>query len=132
MSALDRQLTSRGWHQALAFAICGETVRGLDCPQIPQLPLLMKQLDDLVGIDVLRAHRDEMAAVRRPWPHPVPDALRAGLGAAQFAAALAQLQAGLGLASYHVSAPSTARALTPEERRLLLEVPPHHVGTVRE
>ena len=56
----------------------------------------------------------------------VPADLRAGLGAAQFAAALSGLRAALDLEPPPRTVPSPGRPLTADERRLLADVPPHH------
>jgi hypothetical protein len=56
----------------------------------------------------------------------VPDALRAGCGAAQLAAALRVARELLDLASLEVRPPSGRRKLNPDEQRLMRDVPPHH------
>ena len=121
------------WHAALTFAVLGRTVDGLgeqDRPDLsgPDLSRLAAELEPLIpgGLPGLRrevaAHRASGAA----WPHPVPTALRAGLGPAQFAAALAGLLNRLGLGSAEGSLTVADRPLSPAERRLAEDVPPHH------
>jgi hypothetical protein len=73
------------------------------------------------------AHARQVAAAERAWPHAVPDDLRQGCGPAQLQATVARARELLGLATLEVLPPSRRRRLTADERRLLAEVPPHHV-----
>ena len=61
-----------------------------------------------------------------PSAAAVPADLRARLGAAQFAAALAGLRTALDLDRSPPYRSSPGRPLTADERRLLADVPPHH------
>ena len=56
---------------------------------------------------------------------PVPDALRAGLGAAQLYAAIGGARERYGLEALTVLPPSRRTRLDADERRLLADVPPH-------
>lgn len=113
-----------GWHRALAWALTGEALELPDHP-VPDADALVAELD-ACGWNTgrIRAHAVETAGVR-PWPHPVPDALRSGLGAAQLHAALGAARARLGLDVLAVAPPSRRTRLDADERRLLAEAPPH-------
>ncbi len=73
------------------------------------------------------SHAQAVSAAGGIWPHPVPDDLRLRLGSAQLLAAVQRAQLDLGLFGQPAS-PAPPRALNPDERRLLQEVPPHHGG----
>ena len=97
------------WHQALAYAVTGRRFPELGEQDQPDLDALAVWLSGRVRAVVA----------------PVPSDLTAGLGAAQFHAALAELRRRL---QPSLEAPVLAnRALTDEERRLLADVPPHHL-----
>ena len=97
------------WHQALAYAVTGE-----------RFPQLGEQ--DQPDLDALA---DWLAGRVREVVVPLPSDLIAGLGPAQFHAALAELRRRL---QPPPAAPVLAsRPLTTEERRLLADVPPHHL-----
>jgi hypothetical protein len=104
------------WHQALAYAVTGVRFEELGRQARPDLAVVAAFLRARLGGEV------ELAELRRP--HPLPPELAEGLGAAQLAAAVADLRARL------VEAPARPvardRALTADERRLLADVPPHH------
>ncbi len=68
----------------------------------------------------------EIPLLDDPSAASVPADLRARLGAAQFAAALAGLRTALDLDRTPRTAPRPGRPLTADERRLLADVPPHH------
>jgi len=120
-------VTAAGWHRALAFALTGvELPLGVqDRPDAPQLAR------DLAAAGwpppSIAEHARARLAAGEPWPHPIPDALRAGLGAAQLQAALGRVRDDLGLAALEHRRPSRRSVLTADERRLLADVPPHHV-----
>lgn len=75
--------------------------------------------------DRVRAHAEAVLAAGEVWPHPVPEDLRAPVGAARLLAVLQQVQGDLGLFG-RAAAPAPRRPLTADERRLLNDVPPHH------
>ncbi|MDO5534925.1 MAG: hypothetical protein Q4F65_09760 [Propionibacteriaceae bacterium] len=112
---------STRWHAALAYALVGEEL-DLGVQETPDIATLVADLDaagwvpDRVG---------EHARAQALWPHPIPDAVRAGLGAAQLQAALGRARAALGLEVLTVLPPSRRSRLDADERRLLADVPPH-------
>ncbi len=61
----------------------------------------------------------------QPWPHLVGPGDFGEIGAAQWYALLTQLRTALGLDTMP-QPPSRRTTLSPDERRLLAEVPPHH------
>ena len=119
----------RPWHQALAYALTGQRWESLGVQSQPDINELIQLLRIDPGVEALSAHA--RATVRRgeSWPHPVPAEKVIGLGYAQFAAALAQLQRALGIEPLVDAAPRVGEVSPPTaaERRLLDEVPPHHV-----
>ena len=110
------------WHQALAYAVTGQSLPDLGRQRQPDVPTLAAQLRELA------ASRD----VDLSWSAPdtdyvVPPDLLEGIGAAQFWTALAELRRALQVAAPGSLAAVTAdRPLTPEESRLLIDRPPHH------
>jgi hypothetical protein len=112
------------WHQALAYAICGRRLSELGQQGEPDLDELVRALGhdtDLVSaVQVQRRSGD--------WPHPVPNDLMAGLGWAQFSAALTALITRLDLAPGSATRGPGNRPPDADERRLLDDLPPHHVG----
>lgn len=116
------------WHAALGYALVGVEL-DLPEPGAPDPAALVAALADADWpSERIATHARVEVAADRTWPHPVPASLRAGCGAAQFAAALGAARALLGLATLETRPPSRRRTLTADEQRLLREVPPHHVG----
>lgn len=114
------------WHRALAFALVGRELP-LGDQSTPAVASLAADLASLSwDADAVRRHALEVTAAGEPWPHLVPAGMRAGLGAAQFQAALLALRELLDVAALDVQPPSTRTDLTAAERVLLAEVPPHH------
>lgn len=113
----------RAWHQALAYALCGCRLEQLGRQRSPDIAALSTALHDLAeeGVLILPSSGDQAV-------HSVPKDLMQGLGAAQFHAALSALHSELGLGVAHRSAVAPSRPLTPEERRLNDDAPPHHLG----
>jgi hypothetical protein len=111
------------WHQALVYAILGRRLPELSLQDQPDVATLADELsaDDHLGASV------KALQAQGTWPLPVPSDLMAGLGWAQFMAALAELVQKLGLDAHrtHLAVDRPAAA---DERRLLDEVPPHHRG----
>ena len=99
---------TRTWNQALAYAVTGELRPDLGHQDEPDLDAV------------------EAAVADRPTVlRPVPPGLLRGIGPAQFAAALAELRSRLTRSAG--SRPVLAeRPPDADERRLLLDVPPHH------
>lgn len=116
------------WHVALAYALVGVHLE-LPGRGTPDASALLNQLADLGwDADRIRGHARDLTAAEQLWPHQVPDDLRTGLGAAQLHAAFAEARERLGLGAT-VGVPRSARvALNADERRLLADVPPHHVA----
>jgi hypothetical protein len=115
--------TERAWHQALAYAVCGRRLEQLGRQHGPDIAALSTALRDLAAEGALILPSPSDQAV-----HTVPSDLMQGLGAAQFHAALSALRSelGLGVAMRGTVAPN--RPLTPAERRLIEDAPPHHRG----
>ena len=78
--------------------------------------------------DRVRAHALATLADGDVWPHPVDRADLDELGPARFFSALTELRKLLGVWTLETRPPSRRTTLTADERRLLAEVPPHHVG----
>nr|NLI50253.1 hypothetical protein [Propionibacterium sp.] len=116
-----------GWHRALAFALTGvELPLGLQ--DRPDTEALLRELRSSGwSPESLADHARRRLAASETWPHPIPDALRRGLGAAQLLAALGEVRAALNVSVLEERGPSRRSALTADERRLLADVPPHHV-----
>lgn len=114
----------RRWHAALAYALLGAPVRDLPETGTPKVADLLAELG---GVETVRV-AVVGARAAGSWPHPVPEDLRRGLGAAQFAAVWARLLAELGPLTTSARPVVTDRASTSDERRLLADRPPHHGG----
>ena len=110
------------WHQALAFAVTGQSLPDLGRQRQPDVPSLAAQLEQLA------ASRDiDLSWSAADTDFVVPPELMEGIGAAQFWAALGELRRALRVAEPGSAAAVTAdRPLTPEESRLLTDRPPHH------
>lgn len=114
------------WHSTLAYALVGESFDlGVQCR--PDAEELARALSER-GWDApaVRAHALEERRAGRPWPHPLDADARAGMGAAQWFAALGRARAALGVDVLAERAPSPRTTLDADERRLMAEVPPHH------
>jgi hypothetical protein len=126
----------------LCLALLGQALeraaRTIDAEQLDTVQLDTGQLDtgQLAArlaehgwpADRIREHALAVRAADQPWPHPVDAVIVASLGAARFYAALTDLRKQLGVWVLETQAPSPRRELNADERRLLAEVPPHHVG----
>lgn len=118
---------SAAWHAAIAWALTGEPI-DLGVQEAPDVDELVTQLAAR-GWDAGRvsAHAHEASAAGA-WPHPIPDAVRSGLGAAQLSAALGRARDRYGLTVLTVLPPSRRTSLDADERRLLADRPPHYGG----
>lgn len=114
------------WQAAIGYALVGAEL-ALDEPGRPDPELLVTELA-AAGWSAGRIgdHARQVLSGEQVWPHPVPTALRAGCGAAQFAAALGRARELAGVATLETRAPSTRTRLNADELRLMREVPPHH------
>lgn len=118
-------MTAR-WQAAVGYALTGDelTLAELGRPEPEML------IDALAAAgwpaDRVGDHARQVLTAEQVWPHPVPSGLKAGCGAAQFAAALGRARELLGLATLETRAPSTRTRLNADELRLMREVPPHH------
>ena len=112
------------WHRALGLALTGE-----------DLDLGVQERCDAHAVAAalagagwaaprIAAHARALAGVA-PWPHPVPAQDRAGIGAAEFHAALIRTREALGVDALEVLPPSSRTTLDADERRLVADVPPH-------
>jgi hypothetical protein len=114
------------WQAALGYALIGIDL----APDEPGNPDPAQLADALAqaGWPAGRIgdHARAELSAERVWPHPVPAELRAGCGAAQFAAALGRARELLDLATLETRPPSTRTKLNADELRLMREVPPHH------
>ena len=115
---------SRPWHSAIAYALTGEAL-DLGVQPAPDLAEMKDKLDATGWPPVRIADHARATVGRTPWPHPVPDALRAGLGAAQLHAAIRGARDRFGLAVLTVLPPSRRTQLDRDELRLVADVPPH-------
>lgn len=104
------------WHQALLFALTGVRDPGLGRQDRPDVVRLAELLRDRLPEDLPATS----------GPHPLPPDLAVGIGPAQLAAALTELRTRLRLDRRPVPPVVADRPLTPDELRLLREVPPHH------
>lgn len=116
----------RRWHEALRYALTGERDPALAGQRVPDLDAVLAILTS-EGSEPWRDEVRQRAEVGEIWPHPVPEDLMTGIGAAQFSAALGVLRARLGLDAVTRSV-RVSRDVGPSsgDERLLREVPPHH------
>ena len=117
---MSEETIEPAWHQALAYAVTGRRLDGLGRQRQPDVATLALQLQQRAAEDPAWTWSME------PADYLVPAELMAGIGAAQFWAALAELRQILGIDDPGGSAVTTERALTVEETRLVAERPPHH------
>ena len=110
----------------LAFALTGENVALAHGECTAQE--LLGQLS-VAGWDQARitAHAQACWESDQPWPHSLPQGSLAQVSPAQWYAALIELRIQLGLDTVPTS-PSRRTELTPQERLLLDEAPPHYGG----
>jgi hypothetical protein len=117
MSTSPTSPAARPWHQALAYAVTGQRIEAFGLQAGPEVSRLAAELQ----------RRQAAGEVRLlNVPVTVPDDLMAGLGAAQYRAALAGLRRTLGTEPAGGGVVVTGRTLTPEEQRLEADRPPHH------
>ncbi len=114
------ETTEPAWHQALAYAVTGRRIDGLGRQLQPDVAALARQLQDMAADDPGWTWSTE------PADYLVPADLMAGIAAAQFWAALAELRRTLGIDDTGGAAITTERPFTTEEIRLTAERPPHY------
>jgi len=118
-----------GLVDALAYALTGVTwtfaTEGPDAPDMSDIADRMAASG--WPAERVAAHARETLDSDGVWPHPIAPDLLAELGAARFQAALADLRRRLGVWLLTTRPPSRRTVLDADERRLLAEVPPHHV-----
>ena len=102
------------WHQALAYAVTGRRYPELGRQERPDVDQVAEFL------------RSRLADHPAGPPQPVPADLVVGLGPAQLQAAVAELRRRLGSGQPGPRTAAADRPLSPEEQRLLRDVPPHH------
>lgn len=107
--------------RAVAGAVTGTQVALPEAPRWDAATLV----SDLAAAGWSRDRIADAASGATVWPFSVD--LEVGIGAAQFAAALAQVRSELQLAGLATPVVSTRRDLTADERRLLADVPPHYL-----
>ena len=106
------------WQEALAYAVTGRRYAELaGCPG-PAVDALVAFLQPRLGADL-----DRSELLR---PHPLPQDLRHGVGAAQLWAAVTELRARLAPPAPGAVAVVREGPLTAAEHRLVEDVPPHH------
>lgn len=115
--------TSPRWHRALALALVGENRDELDEPAKPDVAALVAELG---GAERIADHAQERRAAELLWPHPLPVTVTAGMGPAQLHALLTQAVEQVRAAQRATAQVITQRSLSPDEVRLLCDVPPHH------
>lgn len=108
---------SPDWQAALAYAVTGQRL-AVTPAAAPDATALLTELAVL-------GWGPERLATTAGVARVVPPDLMAGLGAAQFWAALAQLRREVGASGAVPRSPSQRTALTPEEQRLQADRPPH-------
>lgn len=108
---------SPDWQAALAYALTGERLSVRPSPT-PDPVALLAELSAL-GWTQKRLTVSARAA------RQVPAELMAGLGAAQFWAALAELRHRIGADGMSPQAPTGRTVLTRDEQRLRADRPPH-------
>jgi hypothetical protein len=115
------------WHQALAFALLGRRRPDLGRQPAPDISQLV---DALVATTEGEAPLAEQVGRARLdakiWPFPVPVDLMPGIAAAQFRAALRELQTRCGIGPAQERRTIADRAPDAAERQLQRDVPPHH------
>ncbi|MFP5282842.1 MAG: hypothetical protein ACLGIF_05260 [Actinomycetes bacterium] len=128
MSDSSAQLPA--WHAALAFALTGEEFADLGRQRVPDCARLVEELSQRRpgGVEALRDGIRQRLEAGQPPLRPVPPELGAGIGAAQLAAAGRQLVEMLQVSPQPRVQAAGASRMTADDRRLLDEVPPHHLG----
>lgn len=116
------------WNVALTYAITARRWDDLEEVGSPDLGLIGYEIGHRFpgGLPGLRTEIDQRLRAGDAWPYRVPDDLRAGLGAAQWLAALSELRRRLQVGPQPERPVLSDRKPDADEQRLLREVPPHH------
>lgn len=116
------------WNAALAYAITGRRWDDLAETGAPDLDQVGYEIGRRFpgGIDGLQHEISARRQRGEPWPYDLPPELGAGLGAAQWLAALARLRQQLEIGPQPDRPVLSDRRPDADEQRLLREVPPHH------
>lgn len=117
-SALEVPVADPAWQEALAYAVTGRRYAELAGRPGPDVDELVAFLKPRLGADL-----DRSELLR---PHPLPQDLRQGIGAAQLWAAMTELRARLAPPAAGPTAVVREGPLSAAERRLVEDVPPHH------
>lgn len=117
-AASEPVVTGPRWQQALAYALTGRRFPELDPARGPDPEAVAGFLRSRLGTDL------DPAELQRP--HPLPDDLAVGIGAAQLWAAVSEVRRRLDPPAPGTPPVVTGRPLTADERGLLRDVPPHH------
>lgn len=116
------------WNAALAYAISGRRWDDLAEAGTPDLALVADRIRQRFpgGPSALQAEITSRRQAGEPWPYDLPADLRAGLGAAQWLAAVAELRQRLAVGPQPDRPVLSNRRPDADEQRLLRDVPPHH------
>lgn len=116
------------WHAALCFAIVGVRVDGLDVQTVPDPDRVRDVLVDRTpgGEQAIQDLVTGRRAAGQPWPYPLPEDLAAGIGFAQWSAALATLRRRLGVDRPIHRVIRSDVSQDHDDLRLMRERPPHH------
>jgi len=116
------------WNTALAYAVAGRRWDDLDESGVPELQRVADEIRRRVPDGRSGLQQEIVARLRagQQWPYDVPPDLRAGLGAAQWVAALGRLRDLLAVGPQPDRPLLSDRKPDADEQRLLRDVPPHH------
>jgi hypothetical protein len=120
--------STAAWHCALCYAITGVRFDDLGAQSGPDPDFVADVVAARVpgGAETIMADVGRRRAAGQSWPYPLPEDLAAGLGPAQWSAALDALRRRMGIdRPVH----RVVRRPQPPDRddlRLLQQLPPHH------
>lgn len=118
-------MTAR-WHAALGYALVAQDLGFVETAAPDPAAAVALLAEAGWDATAIREHAQAAIAEECVWPHPVPESLRAGCGAAQLHAATVTVRRLLDLQTLEVRPPTTRTRLNADEQRLMREVPPHH------
>lgn len=116
------------WDAALCFAIMGARFDDLGVQTAPNPDRVRKVLVDRIpgGEQAIRDHVARRRDAGQPWPYPLPEELGAGIGYAQWSAAVGTLRRRLGLDRRAHRVVRSDVSVDSDDLRLMRERPPHH------